>query len=105
MLFTAEICMSEEVSAAMQGLRRFMFDNVYRNPVAKREEQKAVEMIKRLYQYYSENLDLLPEEYKHLAIECGVSKEQIVCDYIAGMTDRYAINKFKELFIPEALNS
>ena len=100
-----EICMSEEVAAAMQGLRRFMFDNVYRNPVAKREEQKAVEMIKRLYQYYSENLDLLPEEYKHLAIECGVSKEQIVCDYIAGMTDTYAVKVFRKLFVPQSWNN
>ena len=99
------IQMSEEVEAAMKGLRRFMFDNVYRNRVAKREEAKAVEMVKSLYQYYSENIDLLPEEYKYLSAICGISKEQIVCDYIAGMTDTYAVKKFKELFVPQSWNN
>jgi dGTPase len=99
-----KIQMSEEVEAAMKGLRRFMFDNVYRNPIAKREEAKAVEMVKRLYEYYSNNLELLPEEYKYLSVVCGVSKEQIVCDYIAGMTDTYAVKVFQELFVPQSWN-
>ena len=98
-------CTSEEVEAAMKGLRRFMFDNVYRNRVAKREEEKAVEMVKRLYEYYSENLELLPDEYKYLSATCGISKEQIVCDYIAGMTDTYAVKKFQELFVPQSWNN
>ncbi len=98
------IQMSEEVEAAMQGLRRFMFDNVYRNPVAKREEGKAIEMVKWLYQYYYEHLDLLPEEFKQLAEKCEVSREQIVCDYIAGMTDTYAVKVFEELFVPQSWN-
>ena len=100
-----KIQMSEEVEAAMQGLRRFMFENVYRNPVAKREESKAIEMVKWLYQYYYEHLDLLPDEFKQLAINCGVSKEQIVCDYIAGMTDTYAVKVFEELFVPQSWNN
>ena len=99
-----KIQMSEEVEAAMQGLRRFMFDNVYRNPLAKREEAKAEKMIKWLYSYYYEHIDLLPDEFKQLAIACGVSKEQIVCDYIAGMTDTYAVKMFEELFVPQSWN-
>ena len=100
-----KIQMSEEMEAAMQGLRRFMFDNVYRNPVAKREEGKAMEMVKWLYQYYSEHLELLPDEFKYLSMTCGVSKEQIVCDYIAGMTDTYAVKVFEEIFVPQSWNN
>lgn len=99
-----KIQMSEEVDAAMNGLRKFMFDNVYKNPLAKREEVKAVEMIKKLYVYYLEHMELVPEEFQRLAVLHGTSKEQIVCDYIAGMTDNYAVKKFQEIFIPESWN-
>ena len=99
-----EIQMSEEVEEAMTGLRKFMFENVYRNPVAKREENKAVEMVKKLYAYYMEHEDLIPDEFKRLSMMYGDSKEQIVCDYIAGMTDNYAVKTFQEIFVPESWN-
>lgn len=98
------IQMSEETEEAMIGLRKFMFENVYRNPVAKREENKAVEMVKKLYAYYMEHEDLIPEEFKLLSMMYGDSKEQIVCDYIAGMTDNYAVKTFQEIFVPESWN-
>ena len=98
------IQMSEEVSEAMKGLRKFRFENVYRNPVAKREENKAVEMVKKLYVYYMEHEDLIPDEFKRLSVMYGDSKEQIVCDYIAGMTDNYAVKTFQEIFVPESWN-
>ena len=98
------IQMSEEVEEAMKGLRKFMFENVYRNPVAKREENKAVEMVKKLYVYYMEHEDLIPDEFKVLSMMYGDSKEQIVCDYIAGMTDNYAVKTFQEIFVPESWN-
>ena len=88
----------------MQGLRKFMFENVYRNPVAKREESKAIEMVKRLYNYYLEHTELVPEEFMRLCVINGDSKEQIICDYIAGMTDNYAVKTFQEIFIPESWN-
>ena len=94
--------MSGEVEEAMQGLRRFMFDNVYRNPLAKQEEQKAVEMVKNLYGYYMDHIETLPEEYLRLMGAEEGSKEQVICDYIAGMTDNYAVKKFQEIFIPES---
>ena len=94
--------MSEEVSEAMQGLRRFMFENVYKNPLAKQEESKAVEMVKNLYTYYMEHLDKLPGEYQRMMQYNGDSKEQVICDYIAGMTDNYAVKVFQEIFIPES---
>ena len=97
-----KVQMSEEIDEAMQGLRKFMFENVYRNPVAKREESKAVEMVQNLYTYYMEHVERLPEEYLKLMEQNGDSKEQIICDYIAGMTDNYAVKVFQEIFIPES---
>jgi dGTPase len=94
--------MSEEVSEAMKGLRRFMFENVYKNPVAKREETKAVQMVQKLYEYYLEHFDKIPEEFLYIMEQYGDPKEQIVCDYIAGMTDNYAVKMFQEIFIPES---
>ena len=94
--------MSEEVNEAMQGLRKFMFENVYRNPVAKAEENKAVEMIKNLYKYYMEHIEKLPDEYYRRMELFEDTKEQVICDYIAGMTDNYAVKVFQEIFIPES---
>lgn len=97
-----EISMSEEVAEAMKELREFMFERVYLNPVAKREEKKAVRMIQDLYRFYMENLDEIPEEYQSMQGESGVNKEQMVCDYIAGMTDTYAVKKFEDYFVPKS---
>ncbi|MCU6748582.1 MULTISPECIES: deoxyguanosinetriphosphate triphosphohydrolase [Lachnospiraceae] len=97
-----EICMSEEVEAAMTKLRKFMFENVYMNPKAKGEEDKAVHMIEQLYEYYIRHLDTLPRQFLDALSYTDSSREQIVCDYIAGMTDLYAVKKFQEFFVPEA---
>lgn len=97
------ISMSDDVYKAMWDLRQFMFDRVYLASRAKAEEVKAGSIVKWLYCYFMENTLELPEEFKKMLIKSG--SERVICDYIAGMTDRYAINKFKELFIPEALNS
>lgn len=99
-----EIIMSPGVKKAMSDLRRFMFENVYLNPKAKGEEDKAVHMIEQLYGYYMEHSDALPEGFEAIIRkrESGVCREQIVCDYIAGMTDSYAVKKFQDYFIPEA---
>ena len=94
--------MSEEMEEAMQGLRKFMFDNVYCNSLAKHEEDKAIQMVKNLYYYYMDNMEKLPAEYLRLMEKNGDSKEQVICDYIAGMTDNYAVKTFQEIFIPES---
>lgn len=99
-----KIVMSEEMSEAMAGLRKFMFENVYRNPVAKQEETKAMEMIEKLYDHYMLHIELLPEEYLTMIQVRGDAKEQVVCDYIAGMTDNYSIQTFQKYFIPEFWN-
>lgn len=94
------IVMSEHIKAAMLGLRKYMFKSVYTNPVAKSQERKAEDLVKYLYTYYKKSLDKLPEEYRLMIEEKGHSVNRVVCDYIAGMTDRYAVTKFKELMIP-----
>ena len=95
------IQMSEEVHKAMLGLRAFMFENVYRNPVAKKEEGKAIHMITNLYEFYIKNPEFLPEQSQNM-LKKGEELSQVVCDYIAGMTDTYAVKKFTEFFIPES---
>ena len=97
-----EIRMSPEVGEAMMGLRGFLFESVYQNPVAKGEEKKAIHMIKNLYEFYIDHLEVLPDQFLEMLEEEGGTPERIVCDYIAGMTDTYAIKKFEEYFIPES---
>ena len=96
------IQMSPEVADAMTGLRKFMFVNVYQNPAAKREEDKAVNMIADLYEHYVKHIELLPEQFLEGLKGQSVAEEQAVCDYIAGMTDNYAVKKFEEYFVPES---
>ncbi|MCR4989414.1 MAG: deoxyguanosinetriphosphate triphosphohydrolase [Lachnospiraceae bacterium] len=96
-----DITMSEPVACAMSELRKFMFENVYTNPDAKSEEKKAEVLIETLYDYYRKRIELIPEDLKKL-IDRGESKDRVVCDYIAAMTDRFAIAKYEEIFIPKS---
>lgn len=95
-----DIVMSEETKQAIYGLRKFMFQAVYTNPKAKGEEHKAEEMVENLYDYYLNHAELLPEMFQKMILEGKHSRERVTCDYIAGMTDRYAISKYKEIHIP-----
>ena len=97
----AEIALSPEAERAMLDLKRYMFESVYTNPVAKGEEGKAEAMVKYLYEYYCEHPEKLPEENR-LMIGEGEQTERCVADYIAGMTDKYAVESFKSLCIPKA---
>ena len=94
-----KICMSAEVDDAMKKMRQFMFESVYLNPEAKGEEGKAEMLIETLYDYYLHHVDLLPKEYKAI-IDEGERREIVVCDYIGAMTDRFAIAKYEEVYIP-----
>jgi len=95
-----DILMDPEVEEAMKGLRRFMFDNVYTNPNAKAQEKKARDLIVELYEYYNKHFELLSPKYSYVMEHYNQSKERVVCDYIAGMTDQYAILRFQELRVP-----
>ena len=92
------ICLSAPVENALLELRNFMFERVYRNPVAKGEESKAQEMLTRLYEYYITHPEALPEDFQPQLSFDGM--ERTVCDYIAGMTDKYAVDKYSQIFVP-----
>ncbi|MCI6238131.1 MAG: deoxyguanosinetriphosphate triphosphohydrolase [Lachnospiraceae bacterium] len=98
----ADIRMSPEIEKAMMELRKFMFDHVYLNSVAKTEEGKVGRMITMLYQYYEKHVDEMPQEYIDLIKKKGQPEPRVVCDYISGMTDQYSISKFQELFVPQS---
>lgn len=95
-----DIRMDEEIEAAMSGLRRYMFDNVYTNSVAKREDKKAQALLKSLYEYYLEHTEELPEEYFNMIWISREPVSRVICDYVAGMTDGYAIDTYQRLFVP-----
>ena len=94
-----EICMRPDVKEAMDELRTLLFGIVYTNPVAKGEEVKADTMLVQLFEYYMAHPESLPPLYAANLEEDGAMR--CVADYIAGMTDRYAINAYKQLFIPK----
>ena len=94
------ILQSPPVREAMDQLKQFMFASVYLNPIAKGEEGKAQEMLYNLFQYYIKHPDKLPEEYRDIWQKEG--RERAVCDYIAGMTDAYAVEAYQDIFIPKS---
>ncbi|MGN0165189.1 MAG: deoxyguanosinetriphosphate triphosphohydrolase [Lachnospiraceae bacterium] len=96
------VAMTPEYQKAMVGLRSWMFENVYTNPVAKGEEHKAESMIEQLFAYYLEHPHMVPEEYHEYREKRGESIEQAICDYIAGMTDKYFVSTYTEIMIPKA---
>ena len=79
-----------------------MFERVYRNPVAKGEESKAKAMLQQLYEYYVNHPEQLPEDFQPQLSFDGMGRT--VCDYIAGMTDNYAVGKYQEIFVPTGWN-
>ena len=93
-----EILLSPQVDKALADLRAFMFERVYRNPVAKGEEVKAKDMLRRMYEYYYNHPEAIPADVQPQLSFDGM--ERTICDYIAGMTDNYAVDKFNELFVP-----
>lgn len=96
-----DVIMEDSVYDAMMGLRQFMFDNVYLRPRAMEEEKKAYNIIESLYNLYVSKPELIEEK------DCPDGSQVLirVRDYIAGMTDKYAINKFSENFLPSNIRT
>ena len=101
-LDTGDIGMDAETAKHMNDLREFMFEEVYQNPVAKGEEGKSEAIVAYLYHHFAQHPDRLPAEYWAIADRDGT--DVAVCDYIAGMTDRYAVMIYQELTIPKSWN-
>ncbi len=97
-----DIMMSPPVAEAMKKLREFMFERVYKNKEAKSEEKKAEMLMESLYEYYLRHMELLPGHLTARMEEYGEPAQIIVCDFIGAMTDRFAIAKYEELFIPKS---
>lgn len=94
------IKMSEKMQATVSEFHAFMHANVYRHPLAKTEEKKVSNIIAGIWKYYVNYINELPQEYITIAEREG--KDRAICDYVAGMTDKFAITKYSEIFIPKA---
>ncbi|HRX59237.1 MAG TPA: deoxyguanosinetriphosphate triphosphohydrolase [Eubacteriales bacterium] len=95
-----QIGMSPHIYGQFDALRDFMFENVYKNPVAKGEEERAKRVLRELFAYYLAHTGELADEYRKYIPEDG--EERAVADYIAGMTDNYAIREYVRLFVPKS---
>ncbi len=96
-----KVTMSEEIAYYTKQLRDFLFENVYYNKTAKSEEEKTKFIIEKIFEYYTKNFELLPDFYLQIYNEGEIKKDVIIKDYIAGMTDRYAMKVFEDLYIPK----
>lgn len=95
-----DICMAPAIQTAFDRLHAFMFERLYHDPIAKNEEKKVDDFIHRLFARFRECPELLPEEYRRIGKEDGL--ERAIGDYIAGMTDNYAIEVYNDLFVPKS---
>lgn len=91
---------SPDIQQPFDELHAFMFEKVYTNPVCKGEETKAMDVIIRLYDYLLEKPEKIPQAYHYIIEQEGV--HQAACDYIAGMSDRYLVSVYKNIFIPDS---
>ncbi len=94
-----EIAFTPEIGEATMQLRKFLYDQVYTNPLAKSEDKKAQELLASLFEYYVRHPEEMPDLYYRNTKTEPV--ERCVCDFVGGMTDRYAIDRYTELFIPQ----
>ncbi|MDP4182345.1 MAG: deoxyguanosinetriphosphate triphosphohydrolase [Bacillota bacterium] len=95
-----KIAMSEEFQKAKDELRDYMFKNIYVGSIVKKDEAKAQNIIIELYRYLVKTPELIPKDMSKWLLQYGI--DRVVCDYVAGMTDRYAVKKFHDIFIPES---
>ena len=104
-----ELCLklSAEVHSAMMRLRQFLYENVYRSPNVHKDFEKSKKILSELYTYFLDNASMFEKKFSELQVNSGnhgdQPKERMVCDFIASMTDRYAMNLYKKLFFPSPL--
>lgn len=96
--------MAEEAWNALRNLRKFLFETLYLSQLQQKERTKIKRMLSELYFYYLEYNDKLPVDFTAM-INIGEEKSRVVCDYIAGMTDRFAIKNYTQLFLPASWDS
>lgn len=94
------ILMSPDITGAVQVFTDFMYSEVYKNPVAKGEESKVGNILLSIWEYYVNHPERLPEDYRAIADEEGI--DRAATDYVSGMTDKYVMDVYSELFIPKS---
>ncbi len=92
--------MSEDIENAAGELRNFMFENVYNYPEKRDEERKADGILSAMFEYFIKNPDMMPEDVKKFLNMRNT--ERVVCDYIASMSDDYAVYAYNKLFVPKS---
>ena len=97
-----DVRMAADVQQAFDELHSFMFKNVYTNPVCKGEESRAEGMINKLFAFFVQNPDKMPDFYYGIAKREGAPRA--ACDYISGMSDNYSVKTFTDLFVPKSWN-
>ncbi|MFQ3611489.1 MAG: deoxyguanosinetriphosphate triphosphohydrolase [Fimbriimonadales bacterium] len=99
-LGTPTVQLSEPMRAAMNEMKEFMFENLYHHPTVQHEREKMTRILRQMFEYYYEDSSRLPERFRPQDPSDTAALAHAVCDYLAGMTDRYAIQKFEQLFLP-----
>ncbi len=95
-----DVVMSEKIGKAMMDLRAFMFEVVYAYPAKREEERKGSYIIEQMFHHFIKKPELLPQEYKQFLEKYPL--DRVVCDYIAGMSDDYAVHTFSNIFVPKS---
>lgn len=95
-----DIVFSASMEEAMSVFRQFMFEKIYHSDLLAKERRQGVFVVEQLYRYFIENSGELPEEFLQRRQQCKCSLQQTVVDYVAGMTDSYAVQLFNDIFIP-----
>ena len=96
---TGDITLSPQVTFVFEAFRGFMNNSVYKNPRAKGEEVKVLGIVEGIFRFYMSNPDKLPEDYRRISLRDGL--KQAVCDYVSGMTDKYAIYQYGQIYVPK----
>ena len=99
-----EIALEAHVSEALKQLREHMFATVYLSQLQQKERKKIANIMESIYNYYLKNIDKLPNDYLRMINEKGEDVSRVICDYIAGMTDRFAMKVFADMSIPISWN-
>ncbi len=94
-----DIVMDDDIFTVYNELHEFLYERVYRNPVAKAEESKVLGIVEGIYKYFKAHPEKLMDEYKAILETDGV--DRAICDYIAGMTDHYAVSVYSNIYIPK----
>ena len=97
----SEIRMSQEILKAIEETRTFLWQKVYFHPLMEKESEKAARVISELYHFYTLHPEILMEKAGDIAYPKGISRNRVAVDYIASMTDNFALEEYKKYLLPK----